>query len=208
MERQPAHQAQFRKSIWDQETNYLNYFLFPPSLPSFHFLSILAAFAFMCIFVDFTTKNYVKALGKKYQNTHTQKKLLSIFYNKKYNKTSSFISPFKHVVSRVPREHRQMNNEDTTKLAYYILLERTKRNSGWTFRASLFSCSLKTVQSNLDRYCPTVRYSSFTVRWHSLEIELFRKEGNYMMDFTCSLWTHSTNVSYSLFFSFKYHFSK
>lgn len=68
----------------------------------------------MCIFVDFTAKNYVKALGKKYQNKQTKKKLLPIFYNKKYDKTSSFISPFKHVVSRVPREHRQMNNEGTT----------------------------------------------------------------------------------------------
>lgn len=106
-------------------------------------------------------------LWEKNTETKRKKKLLPIFYNKKYNKTSSFISPFKHVVSRVPREQRQMNNEGTTKLAYYILLERTKRNSGWTFRASLFSCSLKTVQSNLDRYCPTVRYSSLTVRWQS-----------------------------------------
>lgn len=48
-------------------------FLFPLSLPSFHFLSILAVFAFMCIFVDFTTKTYVKALGKNYQKIKKKK---------------------------------------------------------------------------------------------------------------------------------------
>lgn len=76
--------------------------------------------------------------------------------------------PLEHAVSCVPREHQQMNNKVPIKLAYYILLERTERNRGWSFRASLFSCNVKTVQINLDRHCPTVRCSSFTMKWHSL----------------------------------------
>ena len=41
-----TQQTQFRKSIWDQETNYLNYFpFFPPSLSS----TCFPAFYFSCV---------------------------------------------------------------------------------------------------------------------------------------------------------------
>lgn len=104
-----TEQTRFRKSIWDQETNYLNDFPFRSlSLTS----SCFPTFYFSCVYVYFLwisrqKKNDSTSLGKKMPHF-----------------------PLKPVAKiPCPRERWQMTNDGATRLLLYSAW-KTKRNGG------------------------------------------------------------------------------
>lgn len=183
-----TQQTQFRKSIWDQETNYLNYFPFSlhHSLLLVFLLSILAVFAFVSILVS--AFHNTKLLQSSRRKKKKELRRLHVYTGLK--KPSCFIFILKHV-ARIPspREQWQMNNDGATRLLLYSAWKKPKETA---VKPSGPVCSAAPVQQFGLTYTVNAQLcvTAHSVRGDSISPTTFcGKEGNYhVMDFTCTLW--------------------